>query len=89
MDRLLAAVSTRRERPGSPSERLVPAGDWKAPPSSGGVGDCVKFGRMGDWILVGDTKCPDRLPLVYTVNDVQGLIQAAKDGKFDQIACLD
>ncbi|MFM9540088.1 MULTISPECIES: DUF397 domain-containing protein [Streptomyces] len=63
--------------------------DWKVSSYSGGGGDCVKVGRTGDWILVGDTKCPDRLPLVYTVNDVQGLIQAAKDGKFDQIACLD
>ncbi|MDH6522377.1 DUF397 domain-containing protein [Streptomyces sp. SAI-090] len=61
---------------------------WKVSSYSGGGGDCVKVGRIDDWYLVGDTKCPDRLPLVFAVSQVQALIQNAKDGVFDPAAGL-
>ncbi|MET8768482.1 DUF397 domain-containing protein [Streptomyces sp. NPDC004658] len=56
---------------------------------SGGGGDCVRVGRMGDWILVSDTKCPDRVPLLYPLNGARAWIQSVKDGVFDPIAGLD
>ncbi|MBC7267679.1 DUF397 domain-containing protein [Streptomyces albogriseolus] len=59
-------------------------GDWgKVSSYSGGGGDCVKVGCVGDWILVGDTKCPDRLPLVVPVSQAQAWIQSVKSGAFD------
>lgn len=54
--------------------------EWTVSSYSGGGGDCVKVGRLSDWILVGDTKCPDRLPLVHTIGGAQALIRAVIDG---------
>ncbi|WP_369228734.1 DUF397 domain-containing protein (plasmid) [Streptomyces sp. R39] len=54
--------------------------EWTVSSYSGGSGDCVRVGRLGDLILVGDTKCPDRLPLRCTTGGVRAWIRAVKDG---------
>ncbi|MGW6145555.1 DUF397 domain-containing protein [Streptomyces sp. NPDC055140] len=56
---------------------------------SGGGGNCVRFGRKGEWILIGDSHNPDGLPLVFTRKELESAILGAKAGQFDQLAGLD
>jgi hypothetical protein len=74
-------VTVRRQRPDL-SEFDLSDVVWTISSHSGGGGDCVKVGRLGDWVLVGDTKCPDRLPLVCSVSEAQAWILGAKGGAF-------
>ncbi|MFF7644107.1 DUF397 domain-containing protein [Streptomyces canus] len=68
-----------------PSQFDLSEVEWKVSSYSGGGGDCVKVGRLGDWILIGDTKCPDRLPLVNTVVGTRAWIRAVSDGTLGPI----
>ncbi|MFF4531591.1 DUF397 domain-containing protein [Streptomyces sp. NPDC001407] len=55
--------------------------------ASGGGGNCVLLGRQGEFILVGDSKNPDRLPQIYTLDEARTWVQGAKDGVFDALLC--
>lgn len=63
-----------------PSELNLSEVEWTVSSYSGGGGDCVKVGQLGDWILIGDTKCSDRPPLVYTRGGARAWIRAVNDG---------
>lgn len=55
---------------------------------SGGGGNCVRFARKGEWVLIGDSENPDALPLVFTQKELEAAILGAKAGQFDHLAGL-
>jgi hypothetical protein len=81
-------VTVQEPQKPDPSELDLSNVEWTVSTYSGGGGDCVRVGREGDWILVGDTKNPDRPPMVYTMGEAQAWIRGAKDGEFDRIIGL-
>ncbi|MFM9615417.1 DUF397 domain-containing protein [Streptomyces niveiscabiei] len=46
----------------APSEFDLSAVEWVVSSHSGGGGDCVRVGTQDGFVLVGDSKNPDRLP---------------------------
>lgn len=55
--------------------------------ASGGGGNCVQLGRKDEFILVGDSKNPDRPPHVFTLGEARTFFQGAKEGVFDALLC--
>ncbi|MFJ6752550.1 DUF397 domain-containing protein [Streptomyces sp. NPDC091266] len=63
--------------------------DWQVSTfESGGGGNCIRFGRKGEWILISDSHNPDGPPLVFTKKELEAAILGAKDGQFDHLAGL-
>jgi hypothetical protein len=81
-------VSKQRSQKPDPSELDLSDVEWKVSSYSGGGGDCVRVGRKDDLILVGDTKNPDRPPMVYTLSEAQAWVLGARDGEFDEMIGL-
>ncbi|MFD6967216.1 DUF397 domain-containing protein [Streptomyces sp. NPDC059949] len=67
----------------APSEFDLSAVEWVVSSHSGGGGDCVRVGMQDGFVLVGDSKNPDRLPHVYTPGEAKAWLLGAKDGEFD------
>ncbi|WP_424892287.1 DUF397 domain-containing protein [Streptomyces sp. XH2] len=69
----------------NPAELDLTDVDWIT--ASGGGGNCVLLGRKGEFILVGDSKNPERLPHVYTLDEARAWVEGAKAGIFDGLLC--
>ncbi|MEV4976790.1 DUF397 domain-containing protein [Streptomyces scopuliridis] len=67
----------------APSEFDLSDIEWTVSSHSGGEGDCVRVGVKDGFVLVGDSKNPDRLPHVYTPGEIKAWLLGAKDGEFD------
>lgn len=58
---------------------------WAKPSGSLGEDNCVRYARVGEHIVWGDSKNPHLAPLVYTRGEIRALIQAARDGELDHL----
>ncbi|MFD4241847.1 DUF397 domain-containing protein [Streptomyces sp. NPDC058525] len=67
----------------TPAELDLSDVEWVVSSYSGGGGDCVRIGEKDGFVLVGDTKNPDRPPHIYTPSEARAWLQGAKAGEFD------
>ncbi|WP_327411256.1 DUF397 domain-containing protein (plasmid) [Streptomyces sp. NBC_01281] len=67
----------------APTELDLSAVHWVVSTYSGGGGDCVRIGVQDGIVLVGDSKNPERLPLVLTPSEAAAFLHGVKEGEFD------
>jgi hypothetical protein len=58
---------------------------WRVSSHSGGGGDCVRIGTKDGYLLVSDSKNPNRLPHVFTPGEARAWLLGVKDGEFDDL----
>ncbi|MFJ4623647.1 DUF397 domain-containing protein [Streptomyces sp. NPDC088812] len=46
---------------------------------------CVRIGTKDGYLLVGDSKNPDRAPHVFTPGEARAFLLGAKAGEFDYL----
>jgi hypothetical protein len=71
---------------GMPANELTGAAWRKSIKSGPQGGNCALLARVGDdEIAVSNSRFPKGPALIYTVAEVQALVQGAKDGEFDDM----
>lgn len=68
-----------------PSQLDLSGVEWQTSSFSGGGGDCVRLGTIGDLVLIGDSKNPDRPPHVFTQSEARAFILGVQGGEFDHL----
>lgn len=59
---------------------------WEKSHRSGSQGNCVEMARLeAGQVAVRNSRHPDGPALIYTLAEIEALIQGAKDGDFDHL----
>jgi hypothetical protein len=75
-------------RNGMPANELPSSLVWKKSVRSGpNGGNCVELAALpgGEEIAVRNSRFPEGPALIYTVAEIEALVQGAKDGEFDDM----
>ncbi|GAA1237081.1 DUF397 domain-containing protein [Streptomyces rhizosphaericus] len=66
-----------------PSSFDLTSVEWTVSKQSGGAGNCVQVAVVDGYVLIGDSKNPDRKPHVFTPDEAKAWLLGAKDTDFD------
>jgi Domain of unknown function (DUF397) len=69
----------------TPSEFDLTNIEWQKSSYTGGAGNCVEMAAVGEYILMRDSKNPDREPHVFTRAEISAYFAGVKDGEFDHV----
>ncbi|WP_240152212.1 DUF397 domain-containing protein [Streptomyces mobaraensis] len=69
----------------TPSELDLTGAEWQKSSYTGGAGNCVEMTVANGYILMRDSKNPDRPANVFTRAEIEAYFAGVKDGEFDHI----
>lgn len=70
---------------GMPAKDL-PGAPWQKSRHSGSQGNCVEMARLpSGQVAIRNSRHPEGPALIYTLAEIEALIQGVKDGDFDNL----
>lgn len=69
----------------APSELDLTGVEWQKSSYTGGSGNCVEMAVVGSYVLMRDSKNPERPANVFTRAEIAAYFAGVKDGEFDHV----